>query len=228
VQCTYNFWSYLLCNYLKVLESHSSPKCCHKNFICRNLIHSRHISVFRSNNAVLCTLEVGKTQSLAIFAVIPKTHKFTDCESCYRLWGNVGNMWNRVHDRERLIAAARTSGRTVTWRGVSWHGVLFENLIASAGWLRVHIYSQSLCGFLHQIWLFRALWWRELNMESVVSVCTSRPTYLSTVCWSWHVLVCSTFMYFPKELIWAHTRSLYVISLTSFISRFASDIPHLL
>jgi hypothetical protein len=115
VQCMYNLWSCSLCNYLKGLESHSPLKCCHKHFVYRNLIYSRHIYVIRSNNAVLFTLQVGKTQSLAIFAITPKTHTFTHCESCCRLWGNVRGMCGRIRERERLIAAARTSGRGVAY-----------------------------------------------------------------------------------------------------------------
>jgi hypothetical protein len=115
MHCIFNLWNSSLCNYLKGLELHSPLKCCHKNFVCRNLIYSRHIYVFRSNNAVLFSLQVGKTRSLALFALTPKTHTFMDCESCCRLWGNAGGMCGRIREGERFIAAARTNGRGVAY-----------------------------------------------------------------------------------------------------------------
>jgi hypothetical protein len=38
-----------------------------------------------------------------------------DCESCCRLWGNVGEVCDSIRERERLVAAARTSGRGVAY-----------------------------------------------------------------------------------------------------------------
>jgi len=56
-------------------------------------------------------LEVGKTQSLTFLAVTPKT----GCKSCCTLWSNLGEMCDRIRERERLLAAARKSGRGVTY-----------------------------------------------------------------------------------------------------------------
>lgn len=97
-------------------SGHILPSCCHESGAGLNVISSRTIYDLRSNNAGLFTLEVGKTQSLTFLAVTPKT----DCDSCCRLWSNIGEMCDRICERELLIAAARASGRVVAWRGVAY------------------------------------------------------------------------------------------------------------
>lgn len=107
------FITYEVLRYVIILScsSHIVPSYCHNNVVGRNVISSRHIYDLRSNNAGLFTLEFGKPHSLTFLAVTPKT----DCESCCRLRSNAGEMCDRIRGRERLIAAARTSGLGVAY-----------------------------------------------------------------------------------------------------------------